>query len=49
MDADLRQIPSYRRFWRSQVLSFMANQILIMAFGRHIYALTHFLLEHPIN
>lgn len=41
MDVELRQLPSYRRFWRSQVLSFMANQILIMAFGWHIYALTH--------
>lgn len=41
MDADLRQIAAYRRFWLSQTLSFMANQILMMAFGWHIYALTH--------
>lgn len=37
---DLRDIPNYPRYWFSQFVSFMANQVLMMAFGWHVYAIT---------
>jgi len=38
---DLREIKNYPRYWSSQFISFMANQVLMMAFGWHVYAITH--------
>lgn len=38
---DLQEIPNYPRYWSSQFISFMANQVLMMAFGWHVYAITH--------
>lgn len=41
LPAELAAITNYRHFWLTQTLSFMANQILMMAFGWHIYQITH--------
>ncbi|RYY77352.1 MAG: MFS transporter [Gammaproteobacteria bacterium] len=41
LDSELAQNTNYKRFWFSQVLSFMANQIVMMALGWHLYTLTH--------
>lgn len=41
IDAALAQNSNYRHLWFSQVLSFMANQIVMMALGWHLYKLTH--------
>ncbi len=41
LDPQLAQNKNYKRFWYSQVLSFMANQIVMMALGWHLYTLTH--------
>jgi MFS family permease len=41
IDPELSRIKNYNRFWISQVLSFMANQIVMMALGWHLYTLTH--------
>src|SRR4051812_21119416 len=41
IDPALARIKNYKRFWISQVLSFMANQIVMMALGWHLYTLTH--------
>jgi MFS family permease len=38
--AELASHPNYKFLWRSQVLSFMANQIVMMVLGWHIYTLT---------
>lgn len=38
---DLRAIPNYPRYWFSQFISFMANQVLMMAFGWHVYTITN--------
>lgn len=38
--AELSSHPHYKFLWRSQVLSFMANQIVMMVLGWHIYTLT---------
>lgn len=38
--AELASHPQYKFLWRSQVLSFMANQIVMMVLGWHIYTLT---------
>jgi MFS family permease len=41
LDPELASNKNYKRFWTSQVLSFMANQIVMMALGWHLYTLTH--------
>ncbi len=41
LDPALAQNRDYKRFWFSQILSFMANQIVMMALGWHLYTLTH--------
>jgi MFS family permease len=41
LDPELNKNTNYKRFWYSQVLSFMANQIVMMALGWHLYKLTH--------
>lgn len=42
---ELSQNRSYTRFWFSQILSFMANQIVMMALGWHLYEITHSAME----
>lgn len=41
LDPELAKNIDYKRFWFAQVLSFMANQIVMMALGWHLYNLTH--------
>jgi MFS family permease len=41
LDPSLASNKNYKRFWYSQILSFMANQIVMMALGWHLYTLTH--------
>lgn len=41
LDPELAKVRDYKRFWFSQILSFMANQIVMMALGWHLYTLTH--------
>jgi len=41
LDPELNKNTNYKRFWYSQILSFMANQIVMMALGWHLYTLTH--------
>lgn len=41
LDPELSQVKNYTYFLPSQALSFMANQIVMMALGWHLYTLTH--------
>jgi MFS family permease len=41
IDPTLAHHPAFKHFWYSQILSFMANQIVMMVLGWHIYTLTH--------